>query len=124
MIEITFIGFINKVREYSWGVVYDVSHAQRKKLDDGTWGNDGYDYFSVTGDRGFAENDLVEVKGKLKTKRYEKKDGSGTGLALNVRADLMTKVGYGSGRGTTASVQEMQEIWPAVKEIPADNAPF
>lgn len=123
MIQIQFEGYINKVREYDWGVVYDVAHSQRKKQADGTWANDGYDYFSVVGERGFAENDFVAIKGKLKTKRYEKKDG-GSGLALNVRADSMEKTGYGSGREALASVPEMQEIWPAIKEVPADNAPF
>jgi len=121
-IRVEFDGFINKVREYEWGVVYDIAHTQRKKQPDGTWANDGRDYFSVTGDRGLSEGDLVSVKGTLKTKTYDKRDGSGKGVALNVRADEIVRRATGNGRN--ASVSEMQAIWPEVKEIPDDNAPF
>ena len=122
MIRVEFDGFINRVREYDWGVVYDVAHTQRKKQADGTWANDGKDYFSVTGEKGLEEGDLVSVKGTLKTKVFDKKDGSGKGIALNVRADEITRRATGGGK--SASVSEMQGLWPEVKQVPDDNAPF
>ena len=121
-IRVEFDGFINKVREYEWGVVYDIAHTQRKKQPDGTWANDGRDYFSVTGEKGLSEGDLVSVKGTLKTKTYDKRDGSGKGVALNVRADEITRRATNGGQGS--SVKEMQGLWPEVKQVPDDNAPF
>ena len=121
-IRVEFDGFINKVREYEWGVVYDIAHTQRKKQPDGTFANDGKDYFSVTGEKGMSEGDLVSVKGTLKTKTYDKRDGSGKGVALNVRATEMTR--RATLGGQPASVSDMQGLWPEVKQVPDDNAPF
>jgi len=122
MIRVEFDGFINKVREYEWGVVYDIAHTQRKKQPDGTFANDGKDYFSVTGEKVMSEGDLVSVKGTLKTKTYDKRDGSGKGVALNVRATEMTR--RATLGGQPASVSDMQGLWPEVKQVPDDNAPF
>lgn len=118
-INIEFRGFVNKIRQYDWGTAYDVSHNQVKKSADGKWETTGRDYFSVTGPQGFQENDQVIVKGTLVTKVYDKKDGSGKGVALNVRAESMERV-----QPKPASVPDMQNIWPDVKQIPDANAPF
>ena len=40
----------------------------------------------MIGDPGLEKNERVTVTGRLKTKRYEKKDG-GTGVKLEVRAE-------------------------------------
>lgn len=117
-IQIEFRGYVNEVRTFDWGTSYSVSHNQVKKTPDGKWETIGKDYFSVVGPAGFVENDQVIVKGTLKTKFYDKKDGSGKGVALQVRATEMEKV-----QPKGASVPEMQTIWPEVKQIP-DNAPF
>lgn len=85
-IQIEFSGYINEVKKFEWGTVYDISHAQRLQNDSGEWETAGYDYFSVIGDPGFDKDQRVTVTGRLKTKRYEKKDG-GTGVKLEVRAD-------------------------------------
>lgn len=119
MIQIEFRGFVNRVRTYDWGVAYDVTHNQVKKAADGKWETTGRDYFSVVAPAGFQENDQVDIKGTLVTKVYDKKDGSGKGVALNVKAESMERV---PPKG--ASVPEMQDIWPTVKQIPDDNAPF
>jgi hypothetical protein len=122
-VSIEFEGFVNDVRRFDWGVVYDVSHRQVTKDAQGNWQTAGYDYFGVTVNEpvpGVEKDSKVKVVGTLKTKRYDKKDGSGKAVALNVRATSVELV------QKPASVSEMQEIWPAVREIPAesDNAPF
>ena len=85
-IQIEFSGYINEVKKFEWGTVYDIAHSQRIQNDSGEWETAGYDYFSVIGDAGLEANTRVTVKGRMKTKRYEKKDG-GTGVKLEVRAD-------------------------------------
>lgn len=85
-IQIEFTGYINEVKKFEWGTVYDISHAQRIQNDSGEWETAGYDYFSVIGDPGREKNERVTVKGRMKTKRYEKQDGT-TGIKLEVRAD-------------------------------------
>jgi len=87
-IKIEFTGFINSVKVFEWGTVYDVAHSQRKQNERGEWETIGTDYFSVIGDPGFAETQKVTIKGRLKTKRYDKQDGT-KGLRLEVRAEEM-----------------------------------
>jgi hypothetical protein len=124
MIRVEFKGYVNSVRTFDWGTVYNVSHSQVRKNHQGEWETVGRDYFSVVAPQGagpFAENDQVEVVGKLKTKLYDKKDGSGKGVSLEVRADEMRK---SDRTGKPATVPEMQAIWPDVKQIPDDSVPF
>ena len=90
-VDIKFEGFVNGVRSFEWGTVYDVAHSQMMKDEHGEWKVDGKDYFSVTGPAGFEEHDRVAVVGRLKTKTFDKKDGS-KGISLNVRASEMSKV--------------------------------
>lgn len=85
-IQVEFTGYINSIKTFDWGTVYDISHAQRKQNDAGEWETVGTDYFSVVGEPGFSENQRVTVKGKLKTKRFDKRDGS-KGISLEVRAE-------------------------------------
>lgn len=85
-IRIEFKGFINEVKKFEWGTVYEIAHSQRKQNDSGEWETVDYDYFSVIGDNGFEKGQLVSVTGKLKTKRYDKQDGS-KGIGLEVRAE-------------------------------------
>jgi hypothetical protein len=85
------------------------------------WETVGYDNFSVSVEKpvpGVEKASKVRVQGTLKTKRYEKKDGSGSAMALNVRAVSVEPL------VKPASVSDMQELWPTVKQIPEDNAPF
>jgi hypothetical protein len=133
MIKVEFKGYVNGVRTFDWGTVYNVSHNQVRKNHQDEWETVGRDYFSVIGPAGFAEDDQVEIAGKLKTKLYDKKDGSGKGISLEVRADTMVKVERNSNvnpvmqqtvNKMTATVPQMQEIWPDVKQIPDDSVPF
>jgi hypothetical protein len=116
-IRVEFEGFVNEVKPFDWGTVYNVSHSQRRKNEAGEWVTDGYDYFDVTGEAGLDVKDRVKIVGTLKTKRFDKRDGS-KGIALQVRAESITKVG-----AAPASVADMQKIWPDVKQIP-DDTPF
>lgn len=123
-IKIEFVGYVNKVREYDWGVAYDVAHNQMQKKGD-QWEAVGRDYLSVVGPEGgqkFAENDLVTIKGNLKTKVFDKQDGS-KGIALNVRADEMSKVEKGGGQKTTQN-PPVQQVWPEAAMIPGTEVPF
>ena len=85
-IQIEFTGYINEVKKFEWGTVYDISHAQRQQTEGGQWETAGYDYFSVIGDPGFEKDERVTVRGRLKTKRYETKTGA-NGIKLEVRAE-------------------------------------
>lgn len=116
-ISIEFEGYINEVKAFDWGTVYNVSHRQVIKNAGGQWETAGYDYFDVSGESGFAKDEKVRVKGTLKTKRFDKRDGS-KGIALQVRATSMERV------EKPASVPDMQKIWPEVKQVPDDSAPF
>jgi hypothetical protein len=141
MIRIEFKGYVNGVRTFDWGTVYNVSHNQVRKNHQGEWETVGRDYLSVVGPAGFAENDQVEIVGRLKTKLYDKRDGSGKGISLEVRADEMKKVQPGvrnqpvesqlldraSGiprDNDPASVADMQQLWPNVRQVPDDSVPF
>ena len=124
MIRVEFKGYVNSVRVFDWGTVYNVSHNQVRKNHQNEWETVGRDYFSVVAPKDsatFAENDQVEVVGRLKTKTYDKRDGSGKGISLEVRADEMRTVQRGN---KTASVPDMQNIWPEVKQVPDDSVPF
>jgi hypothetical protein len=133
MIKVEFKGYVNGVRTFDWGTVYNVSHSQVRKNHQGEWEKVGADYFSVVGPAGFAEGDQVEVVGRMKTKLYDKRDGSGKGISLEVRADEMRKVERNANvnpvmqqtvNKMTASVGDMQQLWPDVKQIPDDSVPF
>jgi single-stranded DNA-binding protein len=120
-IQIEFEGYVNEVKPFDWGTVYNVGHRQVIKNAAGEWETAGYDYFDVSTQKGTAEvakDTKVRVKGTLKTKRFDKKDGS-KGIALQVRAVELEAL-----EKKPASVPEMQQVWPDLKQVPADNAPF
>ena len=122
-VKVEFTGYINGVKRFDWGTVYDVAHAQMIKNQGGEWEKAGTDYFSVTGPEGFSENDKVTVVGNLKTKRYDKQDGS-KGISLNVRAESITMV-----EGVKRQEAAIMETWPMAKigeaqELVDESAPF
>lgn len=122
-VKIEFTGFVNKVKKFDWGTVYDIAHPQMMKNHQGEWEKSGTDYFSVTGPEGFTENDRVTVVGNLKTKRYEKTDGT-KGMSLNVRAETITMV-----EGVKRQEAAIMETWPTAKIGEAqvlvdESAPF
>ena len=122
-VNIEFTGFINGVRPFDWGHVYDIAHSQMMKDEQGEWKVVGKDYFSVTGPAVFEEGDQVTVVGTFKTKVYEKKDGS-KGIALNVRAKDMQRKERGPGAKVSSAA--INEVWPTI-DVPSgadEQAPF
>lgn len=115
-IEIKFTGFVNSVKEFEWGTVLKVSHNQVKKNDVGKWETIARDYFDVIVDGSvkFAENDRIDVVGKLKTKLYDKKDGT-KGISLEVRGDEVKK----SSQSSVLSAQPViPASWVEDKDLP------
>ena len=113
-IEVKFTGFVNEVKTFDWGTVLKVSHNQVKKNDVGKWETVSRDYFDVIvdGSIGFAENDRIDVVGKLKTKLYDKKDGS-KGVALEVRGDDVKKSVQSS---TPAAGVQVPSSWSQIDD--------
>jgi single-stranded DNA-binding protein len=115
-IQIEFQGFVNEVKNFDWGTVYNVSHNQVRKTPQGQWETVGRDYFSVVapdGTQPLAENMRVNVKGRLKTKTFEKRDGS-KGISLEVRADEISVLAQGTLREDKVNEAAIQAVWPTV----------
>jgi len=123
-INIEFQGFINEVKPFNWGTVYDISHNQVRKTPEGKWETIGRDYFSVIAPEGqdtLSKDDRVSVKGRMKTKTYEKRDGT-QGKSLEVRAEEITVLTAGSQTEDKTGHAAVNAIWPVV-QIP-EEAPF
>jgi len=115
-VKVEFEGYIKEVKPFDWGTVYTVAHRQVTKNAAGQWETAGYDYFEVSAEPGFEEDAKVKVVGNLKTKRFDKRDGS-KGVALQVRADSIEPV------QKPATMPEMQAALPGIREIP-EETPF
>ena len=123
-VDIKFEGFVNSIRSFDWGTVYDVAHSQMIKDEQDEWKVDGKAFFPVTGPAGFEEGDRVAVVGRLKTKRFDKKDGS-KGISLNVRASEMSKVERRGGSGSAqAGQQALTEVFGDTLKTIDEQAPF
>lgn len=117
-IEVKFTGFVNEVKVFEWGTVLKVSHNQVKKNDVGKWETVARDYLDVIvdGKTPFAANDRIDVVGKLKTKFYDKKDGS-KGVSLEVRGDEVKKSSASSTPAQTGF--KAPDSWaPIDEELP------
>lgn len=118
-IKISFEGFVESVRDFDWGTVYNMSHTQWRKEGE-EFVAAGKDYLNVIAPPNSAqEGDKVAVEGRMKTKRFEKKDGT-WGQSLEVRSDSFTVTK--KGQEQTYS-QQLESVWPEVQQIP-DDAPF
>lgn len=115
-IQIEFQGFINEVKNFEWGTVYNVSHNQVRKTPQGTWETIGRDYFSVIAPDGtpsLTENSRVNVKGRMKTKTFEKRDGT-KGTSLEVRAEEISVLTQGTQREDKRNEAAVNAVWPTV----------
>jgi len=122
-ISIEFQGFINEIKHFDWGTVYNVSHNQVRKTPSGEWETVGKDYFSVVAPddaRNLTENTRVNIKGRFKTKRFDKRDGS-KGISLEVRAETIEVVSRGDAPKVGHAA--VNEVWE-VKEVPDAQVPF
>lgn len=117
-IEVKFTGFVNEVKSFDWGTVLKVAHNQVKKTPDGKWETVAKDYLDVIvgNDARFIEGDRIDVVGKLKTKLYDKKDGS-KGIALEVRGDDVKKSGASS---VPSAPVQVPDSWSQIddKDLP------
>lgn len=125
-IEIKFRGFINEVKRFEWGTVYDISHSQFRKNHQGEWETVGKDYFSVVAPEGmadtFEEGQQVTVMGRMKTKRFDKRDGS-KGISLEVRAESI-EIWEMKSKSNNVGEAALGAVWD-VKPLPIDEeAPF
>lgn len=81
---VSFTGFVEEVKTFSWGSVVTVSHANRQKNDLGQWETTSRDYLDLSIDPASEFAWLLEAKkglrvavsGNVKVSTYEKKDGS------------------------------------------------
>lgn len=114
-IEVKFTGFVNEVKKFEWGTVLKVSHNQVKKNPAGQWETVARDYLDVivSNDVQFVENDRIDVVGKLKTKFFDKKDGS-KGVSLEVRGDEVVK----SGKSSTPQTVIPSSWAPVDEDLP------
>lgn len=129
-IKVEFTGYVNEVKSFSWGVIAKVSHNQVKKADDGSWETVGRDYFDVVLPAGVSvsENERVDVVGRLKTKSFDKKDGS-KGVSLEVRADSVTvaqsaRANVSVPRQSATPVSEEVASWLGANAKLIEDAPF
>jgi hypothetical protein len=93
MIKIEFSGYVNEILVFDWGTIAKISHQQQRKNDKDQWETVGYDRFDVICPDGVvpAQGDIVAVTGRMKSKEFEKRDGT-KGLALEVRADSIEPI--------------------------------
>ncbi|CAB4152920.1 hypothetical protein UFOVP609_34 [uncultured Caudovirales phage] len=107
-LNIEFEGYVNEIKQFDWGTVVQMSHAQRaKNQTTGEWETVGKDYIDVTVPTGMsvpAQNSVAVIIGSLKVGTYAKKDGS-TGVSLKVRAKDIRP----GSRGKSAPAES--EIW-------------
>ncbi len=88
---LSFTGFVEEVKEFSWGKVVTVSHANRQKNEQGQWETTSRDYLDISIDPQSEFAWLAEAKkglriavsGNVKVSTYDKKDGS-TGVRFKV----------------------------------------
>lgn len=106
-----FQAYVNEVKVFNWGSVANVAHNQVKKNDAGEWETVGRDYFSFVIPQGVtvAKGDKVEITGKLKTKLYDKADGS-KGVSLEIRAESVTPVAARGGNANNFTAFGAVEI--------------
>src|SRR6056297_3590198 len=93
LIELT--GWLNDVKEFSWGVALKVAVDVRKKNHQDEWETVDKTVYDVTTDQRPALEGVkqVKVKGRISgTSTFQKRDGS-TGSAVKVRANTITPAG-------------------------------
>lgn len=116
-INVSFEGYVNELKQFGWGNVARVSHAQRAKNEQtGEWETVGNDYFDVTLPAGLVvtEKSIVKVTGTLKVKTYPKKDGT-LGIDLKVNAKEVEPVdrrgNSDAAKDTFKSLGATEAVW-------------
>ena len=89
-LSLTFTGFVEEAKTFDWGSVVTVSHANRKKNEQGKWETVSRDCIDVTVDPlseftwllDAKKGTRVTVTGNAKVSTYEKRDG---GSAVKIK---------------------------------------
>jgi hypothetical protein len=120
LIQVT--GWLNDIKEFSWGTALKVGVDVRKKNDQGEWETVDKTVYDVTTDGRTALEGVKQVKvtGRITgTSTFQKRDGS-TGAAIKVRAETIEAV--------SDKVQEaaINAVWPTVNPAQplSESAPF
>jgi hypothetical protein len=114
-VELT--GWLNDVKQFSWGHALKVAIDQRKQNAQGEWETVDKTVYDVTTDQPVSLDGVkqVTVKGRIVgTSTFQKRDGS-TGSAIRVRAESIFPA--------ETEQAPVAQLWPEVKQVP-DNAPF
>jgi predicted secreted protein len=90
-LSLTFTGFVEEVKSFSWGSVVTVSHSNRQKNDAGQWETTSRDYIDISVEPGSEFDWLLSAQkglriaatGNAKISTYDKKDGS-TGIRIKL----------------------------------------
>lgn len=95
-LKIEFEGWVNEVKDFSWGRAISMTHQQRaQNRTTGEWETVGKDYLDVSVSHDseivIPDGKLLRVFGNLKVETYVKRDGS-TAVALKVRATRLEAV--------------------------------
>jgi len=93
--KVTVTGWLNDVKEFSWGVALKVAVDVRKKNHQDEWETVDKTVYDITTDKRPALEGVkqVTVQGRITgTATFEKRDGS-TGSAVKVRAETITPAG-------------------------------
>lgn len=128
-IEIKFTGYVKEVRSgvgsngKPWALAKVVHNQVKRNADDTAWETVGRDYLDVFLPASVvpAEDDRVEVVGKLKTSTFDKKDGT-KGISLSVNAESVTIVGANKNK-PTQSAANVPDSWTPVADDD-DELPF
>jgi single-stranded DNA-binding protein len=83
-LSLTFTGFVEEAKTFDWGSVVTVTHANRKKNEQGKWETVSRDYIDVSVDASSEfgwlltaeKGTRVTITGNAKLATYEKKDGT------------------------------------------------
>lgn len=99
--QITVTGWLNDVKEFSWGTAIKVSVDVRKKTEAGAWETVDKTIYDVTTDQplNLGDTKQVRVTGRISgTSTFQKRDGT-TGAAVKVRAESIVRAEFISADG-------------------------
>lgn len=126
-LKISFEGYVNEVKPFTWGTVLKMSHSQRaKNQQTGEWETVGKDYLDVTVEdaSNIHEGDVLAVTGTFKVETFQKRDGS-TGVGIKVRASEVSPVERGARGAASATNTDWATPLQAIGATPIDEeAPF
>lgn len=120
-IQVSVTGFLQEVKEFSWGTVVELAHPNRKKNEAGQWETISTDYIDVIIDSKDAANyshitsaaksTRLTVSGNLKWNAYTKRDGE-PGAKMKI---------YPTDIETVDAVSNIKDV---LKPVDTSDVPF